>query len=90
MLAWIPGVLIGNEVIMRRVDKYGALTKTTSGIALGKAAMKHHVLRMIYDRPRVISLADVYSVDEELTSDELLSCIAEGNHSDHISRRFEG
>merc|ERR1712098_826626 len=60
-LAWIPGVLVINEVIMRRVDKYGALTKNApNGFAMAKAAVNHHIVRMLYDRQRIISLDDSY------------------------------
>eukprot|EP00927_Polykrikos_kofoidii_P060310 TRINITY_DN55325_c0_g1_i1.p1 TRINITY_DN55325_c0_g1~~TRINITY_DN55325_c0_g1_i1.p1 ORF type:complete len:268 (+),score=51.54 TRINITY_DN55325_c0_g1_i1:100-903(+) len=89
-LALLPGALVVNEVIMRRVDKYGGLSKDSpSGLDLAKAVMKHHIFRMLYDRPRSVELDDIYVVDENIKSHDLQTSIADGSHGQHISGKFE-
>mmetsp|Transcript_57472 Transcript_57472/g.186706 ORF Transcript_57472/g.186706 Transcript_57472/m.186706 type:complete len:250 (-) Transcript_57472:99-848(-) len=88
-LAWIPGALGINEVIMRRVDRYGGLSKSTpSGYDLMKATMNHHIVRAIYDRPRVVKLAEHYEVADIVELETLREAIADGSHSEHVKGRL--
>eukprot|EP00747_Dinoflagellata_sp_TGD_P171120 gnl/TRDRNA2_/TRDRNA2_204393_c0_seq1.p1 gnl/TRDRNA2_/TRDRNA2_204393_c0~~gnl/TRDRNA2_/TRDRNA2_204393_c0_seq1.p1 ORF type:complete len:255 (+),score=34.96 gnl/TRDRNA2_/TRDRNA2_204393_c0_seq1:50-814(+) len=91
-LAWIPGVLVINEVIMRRVDNYGALTKDpdttlTSRLNLAKASFHHHIARMIYDRPRVITLDKLYDIPDDISAEDLERIFGDGSHGEHITGR---
>lgn len=92
-LAWLPGVLIGNEVIMRRVDGYGALPKKKteggSGWGLAKAALQHHIVRMLYDQPRAVKLREVYEIQEGLTAEELQEHLKQGSEDLCVSGCLE-
>mmetsp|Transcript_85582 Transcript_85582/g.277166 ORF Transcript_85582/g.277166 Transcript_85582/m.277166 type:complete len:246 (-) Transcript_85582:102-839(-) len=89
-LAWIPGVLVCNEVIMRRVDAYGALVKDSPDrYEMAKAVMKHHILRALYDWPRAMQLEDCYEVQEGLGDVELQEAITRGEHRRCVAGRAE-
>ncbi|CAK0895186.1 unnamed protein product [Prorocentrum cordatum] len=90
-LAWIPGVMVVNEVIMKRTDQYGALPKSggPSGFDLGKAVMRHHILRMLYDAPRVVDVEKFYNVKDGLSLVELQASIDDGTLDECVTGRFE-
>nr|ABI14349.1 unknown [Pfiesteria piscicida] len=88
-LAWLPGMLGINEVIMRRVDKYGGLSKSTpSGYDLAKATMKHHIVRAIYDVPRQVKLVDHYQVDEQASLEDIREAILAGEQGQFVTGKL--
>lgn len=83
----IPLALILNEMVMRRMDKNGILTKSPpDGWAFGKAVFQHHVWRTLYDPPRPVDLDECYKINEGLTTDDLLAVLADGTHDEHTAR----
>mmetsp|Transcript_68386 Transcript_68386/g.164134 ORF Transcript_68386/g.164134 Transcript_68386/m.164134 type:complete len:278 (+) Transcript_68386:59-892(+) len=87
-IAWLPAALLLNEVLMRRVDRYKALNYSASaysGRFLGIAAAKHHMIRPLVDVPRLVVLNDVYSLDPELTEDDLKETIASRSHRRYVT-----
>eukprot|EP00929_Paragymnodinium_shiwhaense_P108774 TRINITY_DN75108_c0_g1_i2.p1 TRINITY_DN75108_c0_g1~~TRINITY_DN75108_c0_g1_i2.p1 ORF type:complete len:316 (+),score=74.07 TRINITY_DN75108_c0_g1_i2:34-948(+) len=92
-LAWVPGVLIVNEILMRRVQKYGMLNKNFSfsqdGISLIKSTVRHHIGRMVMDYPRIVDLDEAYKIEEEVTAEALKTAIEDGSFGDLIEGRLE-
>merc|ERR1719313_2248501 len=84
--AWLSGLVVVNEIIMRRVDHWGALTKDMpDGFAMAKAVLKHHIFRMIIDMPRELDLSKCYEVKSGLSAEDLQRIVADGSHADYVS-----
>ena len=56
---------------------------------MATAVMRHHLLRMIYDRPRIVRLDEVYSFSDDVSEEELQSAIADGELDRHVAGHAE-
>lgn len=89
-LAWMPGVLVINEAMMRRTKKWEGFPEAPPcGFTLAKAVLQHHLVRMFYDPPFLVRLDEWYKVDDHVELSVLQSSIAEGSYSEHVSGQFK-
>eukprot|EP00442_Polarella_glacialis_P006373 CAMPEP_0115157848 /NCGR_PEP_ID=MMETSP0227-20121206/69251_1 /TAXON_ID=89957 /ORGANISM="Polarella glacialis, Strain CCMP 1383" /LENGTH=120 /DNA_ID=CAMNT_0002569227 /DNA_START=24 /DNA_END=386 /DNA_ORIENTATION=+ len=87
LLLSIPAGLGINEVVLRRVRRYAALTQTPYVYGMAKAAFQHNISRMVHDAPQVVILDKVYHVPSALSFDDLKTALAvEGPlSSEHVA-----
>lgn len=87
--AWFPGILIVNEAMMRRTQKWEGFPEALPcGLTLAKSMLQHHLIRMVYDPPRLVRLDDWYKVDDCVDLSILQNSIADGSYSEHVFGEF--
>jgi len=89
-LAWVPGILVINEIVMRRCKRYGAFAAPPpSMLNEARAGFTHHLVRMLYEKPRLVVLKECYHVGADIDMTVLQQAVLNGSHAQHVSGYYE-